>query len=168
MRINEDIPRDGSLRPTIQMLGWLTLAYFFGFIAYEGRNQGLWFWYVSLRKPEWALPTWAFTPAWTLLYGALGTALWHIVRAPKSSSRNVLLVQLLCQLILSAASAWTFFSGHFMGASIALDLAQGVILVFAAILSRRTAIRATPLLVLPLTFLAYFIAVEFAILRTPQ
>jgi tryptophan-rich sensory protein len=121
MRINEEPPKDGSLKPTIVLLSWFTFSYVVSYIGYTGRSQGLWFWYISLRRPDWDVPTWAFTPVWTVLYAFMGLSLWQIGKDPPGKLRTANLVLLITLLSLSGVSPWVYFSSHQLLVSICLS-----------------------------------------------
>ena len=113
---NIEVQQEDSIntKALIARLGWYTAFYAVSLIGYIGGSQGLWFWYITLRRPDWGLPGWGFTIAWTVIYGLMATALWPIWKADSSGKRTAALWLTGIVLILSAAWPWIMFVGHQM------------------------------------------------------
>lgn len=62
--------------------------------------------YQRLDKPSWAPPAEVFGPAWTTLYGLIGTAGWRMY--PRVSDRAKRLH--LAQMAVNASWSWIFFT----------------------------------------------------------
>jgi tryptophan-rich sensory protein len=112
--MNSDLeePTSADIKGWIAPLGWFTLVYFISFLGYLGGSQGLWFWYVSLRRPDWGIPGWGFTIAWTFIYGVVASASWQVKQSLPSGPRTTSLI--LCGLLIgsSAIWPWVFFAWH--------------------------------------------------------
>ncbi|MDR3689415.1 MAG: tryptophan-rich sensory protein [Fimbriimonas sp.] len=165
MRINEDTPNEGSLRPTILLLSWLTFCYAICFVGYQGRMQGLWFWYVALRRPDWDVPTWLLTPAWTILFGLIGASLWNLFREGPSRPRFVAILLLIVQLILSALEPWIYFAWHRMPVSLAMNTASCLIVLLAMVFSLKARPLSAKLMIPYLGWIVYGSILEFAVMR---
>lgn len=63
-------------------------------------------WYVSLRKPSWTPPDWAFPVVWSLLYVAIAWSAWIMVRA---EGFGLFMVVWVLQLLLNGSWSWLFF-----------------------------------------------------------
>ena len=87
-------------------------------------------WYRTIPKPPWTPPDGVFGPVWTVLYIAMGVAVWRIWRRPASPSRRRALVLFGVQLALNAAWSPVFFALERPAAAlvviVALDLALGL------------------------------------------
>ena len=112
MKSELEEPISAGIKGWIAPMGWFTLVYFISFLGYLGGSQGLWFWYVSMRRPDWAIPGWGFTVAWTVLYGILASASWQIKASVPSVSRTASLILFGILLIASALWPWIFFAWH--------------------------------------------------------
>ena len=124
MRINEEPQKDQSSQSLIRTLLWMTLAYSISYLGYLGRNQGLWFWYVSLRHPAWDLPTWAFTPIQTVVTGLIAMSLPSLAEFKPKTSAAVHIGLALLALCLMATDGWIYFAKHmFVGSLVAQVLA---------------------------------------------
>lgn len=142
---------------------FLTVAYVVGFQGSFPTNEGLAFWYQTLRKPDWAAPAWLFVPAWTILYGLVAAAGWIVWSAPASRVRSAGLTLYGLQLGLVALWPWLFFKWHLRAAS-AVELTVLVIVVAATAWTfKRVRFGAGWLLVPYLAWLMYLLAVNSAI-----
>lgn len=63
-------------------------------------------WYLSLKKPSWTPPGWAFPVVWTILYIMIAYSGWLIWQAGGFGFVFALWVS---QLVLNAAWSWLFF-----------------------------------------------------------
>ena len=165
MRINEEPPKDGSLKPAIQVLSWLTLTYTVGLVGYFGRSQGLWFWYVSLKRPDWDVPTWAFTPIYTILNAFIGVSLWLIWKEPASSQRSKAIWLVLVALILGGLSPWVYFAAHQLVASLCLSTILCLTLLASTIMAWGVKPGAGKGILPNLAWQTFAVLLEFAIWR---
>ncbi len=70
-------------------------------------------WYVSLAKPAWTPPNWAFGPIWSTLYVLMGIALFLVWREglDRKDVRIAILV-FAVQLVLNVLWSLIFFGTH--------------------------------------------------------
>jgi translocator protein len=70
-------------------------------------------WYVSLTKPSFTPPNWAFGPIWSTLYVLMGIALFLVWREglDRKDVRIAILV-FAVQLVLNVAWSLVFFATH--------------------------------------------------------
>ncbi len=113
MSLSQEEPREG--KPWLSLLICLTTAYVFNFLILRAENAGLEFWFQTLQKPAWTLPTLLFAPIWTVLNGLIGLAAWQIYEGHPSRTgghkvRALLLVAAF--LMLTTVWAWLFFYWH--------------------------------------------------------
>ena len=76
-------------------------------------NPAIATWYASLKKPSFQPPNWLFGPVWTILYIAMGIALFLVWRQGWSSPRvrtGVILFGV--QLVLNSFWSILFFGLH--------------------------------------------------------
>ncbi len=67
---------------------------------------------MSLAKPDFMPPGWAFGAAWTALYTMLAIALATILNEPPSRERRSAIALFLAQIILNFLWSPVFFAGH--------------------------------------------------------
>lgn len=72
--------------------------------------------YESLNKPVFAPPGWVFPIAWTLLYAAMATAMWFVLRT-NSKDRFILLGLYIAQLAVNLLWPYLFFVQQALGLS---------------------------------------------------
>ena len=70
--------------------------------------------YESLTKPAFAPPGWLFPIAWTLLYAAMATAMWLVLRT-KGRDRFILLGLYIAQLSVNLLWPYLFFVQQSLG-----------------------------------------------------
>lgn len=70
--------------------------------------------YEGLTKPVFAPPGWLFPIAWTLLYAAMATAMWFVLRA-QGRDRFILLGLYIAQLAVNLLWPYLFFVQHALG-----------------------------------------------------
>ena len=70
--------------------------------------------YESLTKPAFAPPGWLFPIAWTLLYAAMATAMWLVLRT-KGRDRFILLGLYIAQLAVNLLWPYLFFVQQSLG-----------------------------------------------------
>ncbi|GGB33633.1 sensory protein TspO [Roseibium aquae] len=63
-------------------------------------------WYLSLRKPIWTPPSWAFPVVWTILYCMIGYSGWLVWQ---QQGLGIAMAVWTLQLVLNAAWSWIFF-----------------------------------------------------------
>ena len=108
-------------------------------------------WYPTLHRPAWTPADWVFAPAWTTLYFMMALSAWLVWRdSPWSTARPALLLFII-QLGLNSLWSIVFFGLRRPG------------LAFAEILLLFTMIIATATAFLPLSFLAAWLLIPYAI-----
>ena len=70
--------------------------------------------YDGLVKPVFAPPGWIFPIAWTLLYAAMATAAWFMLKA-QGRDRFILLGLYVAQLAVNLLWPWLFFVQQSLG-----------------------------------------------------
>lgn len=70
--------------------------------------------YDGLTKPVFAPPGWLFPVAWTLLYAAMATAMWFVLRA-RGRDRYLLLGLYVAQLAVNLVWPFLFFTQQALG-----------------------------------------------------
>lgn len=70
--------------------------------------------YKELIKPAFAPPGWLFPVVWTLLYGAMATAMWFVLRA-QGADRFILLGLYVAQLAVNLIWPFLFFVQRALG-----------------------------------------------------
>ena len=86
--------------------------------------------YATLRRPEWAPPSWLFGPVWTVLYAAMAVAAWLVWRERTRTNTSVALGLFIVQLALNALWSWLFFAWR-LGAMAFADIVLMCVLVAA-------------------------------------
>jgi benzodiazapine receptor len=90
--------------------------------------------YQELKTPPWAPPGWLFGPVWSLLYTAMGVAVWLVWRARGNRSIRGAFILFALQLAANALWSWLFFAWR-QGAWAALDILLLWGLILATIIS---------------------------------
>lgn len=149
---------------------WLMLAIFvsiclavggFGSIYTESTR---FFWYETLRQPDWRPPDWLFAPVWTFLYLSMAVAAWLVWRNARYFAQAAgPLILFGIQLALNLAWSGIFFALRAPGAAFA-----EIIILWAAILATLIAFwRVKPvagLLLIPyLLWVTYASALNYSI-----
>ncbi len=70
--------------------------------------------YEGLNKPVFAPPGWLFPVAWTLLYAAMATAMWFVLKE-RGRDRFLLLGLYIAQLAVNLAWPFLFFMQQALG-----------------------------------------------------
>ncbi len=119
-------------------------------------------WYYTMYKPSWTPPTWAFGPAWAVLYVLMALAIWK-VWLTRDHRRLGALAWWLLQLLLNAAWSWLFFGIHRSGWAL-LEMTLLIGTVILCIKAFSTVSRAASWLMVPyLLWLLYAWVLNFAI-----
>jgi benzodiazapine receptor len=120
-------------------------------------------WYAHLEKSSLTPPGWVFPIAWTLLYIAIGVALYlFLVQAPPPKRRGGLAVFAL-QLVLNGAWSWIFFGLHEVGAALVEIVALWLAIVATLVVFGRSSRAAAKLLVPYLAWVSFATYLTFAI-----
>jgi translocator protein len=143
--------------PLVLLLGTLSG------VAAGSASDNLWF--VSLAKPGFMPPGWAFPVAWTLLYICLGLALAHILHARGARGRPLAIALFLAQLALNLAWSPLFFAAHKVSLAFWTIVAMGLLAAAAAWLFFRIRRTAGLLMVPYLAWLVFAGALNHAIDR---
>lgn len=99
--------------------GWRSLAVLLGSTIGAGALVGFLTqrdsaFYEELVKPAFAPPGWVFPVAWTLLYAAMATAMWFVLRA-QGRDRFILLGLYVAQLAVNLFWPYLFFVQQALG-----------------------------------------------------
>jgi len=106
------------------LAGFLALCLAVGLSGSGLAAFGLHGWYLALRPPPGAPPTWVFVPVWTVLYLMTGLAAWEIWRVPEVHMRNHrALAAWGWQMGLKALWTPVFFGAHWLLPALAVELA---------------------------------------------
>ena len=70
--------------------------------------------YNALNKPAFAPPGWLFPVVWAVLYSAMATAMWFVLRA-QGQDRYILLGLYAAQLAVNLVWPWLFFTQQVLG-----------------------------------------------------
>ena len=103
-------PRAGRVRLALLTVApILMLGFASGRIANSGEGNG---WFDLLAKPALMPPGWVFGLVWSILYVAIGIALFLIIEAPPSNGRRPAIALFCIQLALNLAWSPVFFALH--------------------------------------------------------
>jgi benzodiazapine receptor len=120
-------------------------------------------WYAHLEKSSLTPPGWVFPIAWTLLYIAMGVALYlFLVQAPPRNRRAGLAV-FGVQLVLNGAWSWIFFGLQAPGAALVEIVALWLAIVATIVVFHRHSRAAAKLLVPYLAWVSFATYLTFAI-----
>ena len=72
-------------------------------------------WYLSLKKPPWTPPGWAFPVVWTILYVMIAMAGW---KAWQAQGLGLLTAIWALQLVLNAMWSWIMFGRKDIGTAL--------------------------------------------------
>jgi translocator protein len=130
----------------------LSLALVFAAAAIGGlataRSVGAGSWYEGLDRAPWNPPSWAFGPAWTVLYVLMGLAAWLVAREGLERSEvQVALAVYVVQLALNVGWSWVFFGWRLPGWALVEILVLLAAIVATAVLFGRVSSTAAWLLV---------------------
>jgi translocator protein len=96
----------------IVLAGWLLLCYAVAALGGWWTSAELTDWYLSLKRPRIAPPSWVFGPVWSLLYALMAIAAWEIWLLPPTPQRSKALLLFFVQLLLNLLCTWLFFREH--------------------------------------------------------
>ena len=102
-------------KPWLTLLVCLTIAYAFNFVTLQAANKGLEFWFQTLPRQPWTLPTILFAPVWTIANGLTGISAWKVYHAEPSEhgGHKVRALALVAAVLLfNTVWAWLFFNWH--------------------------------------------------------
>lgn len=134
-----------------QSVGWGMLLVFLG-ISFLGALSGVagapGEWYDELTKPVWNPPPWIFGPVWTVLYIAIGTSAWWVVRTVGWRRSRAALTAWSVQMVLNIAWTPVFFGLHQMAIALGIIVAMWVA-ILATIIAFMRLHRPAGLLLIP-------------------
>lgn len=91
------------------LAGWLAVTFIAATVgALASVDAGVF--YAALTLPDWAPPAWLFGPVWTVLYIAMGVAVWLVWREAGFVQAPLALALYLIQLAFNALWSWLFFA----------------------------------------------------------
>ena len=120
-------------------------------------------WYAALNKPGITPPNWVFGPAWALLYGMMGIAVWLVWLARARSPARARRAYCLYGLQLGLNLLWTvlFFGVHAIALAGAEILLLLIAIAFTITAFRRLSHPAGWLLVPYFLWVAYAASLNF-------
>lgn len=143
--------------PAILFLGFLSAT-----ISGSGPHNR---WFLSLTKPDFMPPNWAFPVAWSLLYLMMALALAIIIHARGARMRGLAITLFLVQLIANLAWSPLFFRAHMVSEAFYLILFILGVSVVTTIIFARIRIGAALLMVPYLAWLCFAATLNFSIDR---
>ena len=112
-------------------------------------------WYAHLEKSSLTPPGWVFPIAWTLLYIAIGVALYLFLLQAPPPKRRAGLVVFGVQLVLNGLWSWIFFGLHAVGAALVEIVALWLAIVATLVVFRRSSKTSAKLLVPYLAWVSF-------------
>ncbi|MEO8723783.1 MAG: TspO/MBR family protein [Sphingobium sp.] len=163
-----EIASKGQLR--LAYLRWALVTVpaivFLGFVSATISNSGPHNrWYMSLVKPDFMPPSWAFPVAWTILYVLMGLALAIVIHARGARMRGLAIALFLVQLIANLAWSPLFFRAHMVSEAFYLLVLLTATVAITTVIFARIRIGAALLMVPYLAWLCFAATLNFAIDR---
>ncbi len=121
-------------------------------------------WYRTLVKPPWTPPDWVFGPVWTILYAAMGVAVWLVWRS-RTAVRERALALFGVQLALNVAWSWLFFGLRRIDLALVEIAALWVTIAMTTIAFARARAAAAWLLLPYLAWVSFAAVLNAALLR---
>ena len=146
----------------VRLLGWIGLSFLPGVIGAPFPAPE---WYRSLKRPEWAPPSWIFAPVWTLLYLSMGIAAWLVASRSARGQGSGPLNLFRAQLILNAAWTPIFFGLRRLDLGLAEIAATWVMVLATVVAFLRVRLTAGLLLVPYLAWVSFATVLNWAIWR---
>jgi tryptophan-rich sensory protein len=112
--------------------------------------------YSQLTRPQWAPPSSAFAPVWSILYFLMAISAWLVWRERDAAKSGSALTLFVAQLCANALWSWLFFAWH-MGALAFAEVLVLLVLIAITISMFWRISRLAAVLLLP-----YFAWVAFA------
>jgi translocator protein len=102
-----------SVREIPRLIISIIIVFLAGAVGTVYTLQEITTWYVSLTKPSWTPPNWAFGPIWSTLYVLIGISLFLVWREglDRKDVRLAILV-FAVQLVLNVVWSLVFFATH--------------------------------------------------------
>ncbi len=97
------------------LLSSLLVCYAAAFVGSAFTFDSIPTWYAHLQKPFFNPPNWVFGPVWTVLYTAMGYALYLVVLKKKQRTTDTAIAWFALQLILNTLWSIVFFGLHLPG-----------------------------------------------------
>lgn len=150
------------------LLAWLAICFSAATIgAVASRDAGQF--YGQLTRPDWAPPSWAFGPVWTLLYILMAVAAWLVWRKGGIREARGPLALFLVQLVLNALWTWLFFRWQRGALAFADSIVLWVLILATLIAFWRVRPLAGVLLIPYLMWVTFATVLTFAVWRlNPQ
>ena len=135
----------------LSLLPFVLVCFAAAAIGAAATRQSVKTWYLTLHRPTWTPPGRIFSSVWTTLYLMMAVSAWLVWRdAPWPLARPALALFSI-QLILNAFWSILFFGLHRVGPAYA-----DILLLFTMIIATITAF-------LPLSFLAAWLLLPYAV-----
>ncbi len=148
-------------------IGWQALSFLAAAIGGIASADAPEF-YRQLARPEWAPPSQAFGPVWTVLFALMGASAWLVWVKAGVKARPVLAL-FAVQLVFNALWSWCFFVWR-SGAWAFADAILLWLLVLATMIAFWRFQKWASVLLLPyLCWVAYAVALTYSVWqRNPQ
>ena len=107
------VMRTFDIKEILRLIVSIVIVFLAGAVGTVYTLKEITTWYVTLAKPSWTPPNWAFGPIWTALYILIGISLYLVWREglDRRDVRIALLV-FATQLILNVVWSLIFFGTH--------------------------------------------------------
>jgi tryptophan-rich sensory protein len=103
-----------KLKALLTAVGCILLSLLAGAVGSIATIPNIPTWYVLLDKPPLLPPNWVFAPVWTTLYIAMGLALFLVIQARTTQSKQNAYYLFGVQLVLNALWSVVFFGAHLL------------------------------------------------------
>lgn len=150
-------------RLLLGLLFWLAITFVAAFIGARA-SIGAPSFYQQLERPDWAPPSSAFGPVWTVLYILMAIAAWLVWRK-RGESNNVALTLYIVQLVLNALWTFTFFKWQSGALAFGVIVALWLLIIATLLAFWRTSRPAGALLVPYLLWVTYAAALTWSLWR---
>ncbi|GAB3687826.1 TspO/MBR family protein [Nocardiopsis oceani] len=137
----------------------VTAAALIGVLSNTGTSAD----YAALQQPEWAPPSWLFSPVWTVLYAMIALSGWMVWRLRGWRGARVELSLFAAQLLLNAAWTPLFFAAGLRGTALVDIVLLVATLAVTIALFARVSRWAAALLVPYWTWTVFATALNFSI-----
>jgi benzodiazapine receptor len=147
------------------LVKWLAATFLVAMVSTVLTAPAIPTWYAALAKPSFNPPNQLFGPVWTVLYALMAIAAWLVWKRPDSATRSRALSFFWIQLALNFGWSLLFFHLHRIGAAFAEIILLWLAILMTTLYFFRLCRTAGWLLVPYLSWVAFAIALNYAIWR---